>query len=204
MFAWGGYVHVGSRHDISPFYDYNNFNTYLSGLMTIFQVLVINDWNHIMKVFTATGFGHFVYPFFVICNIINFSILLNILTAFFIGGKFGSERFLFCVIFHPFSHDICEVLLVCREQKHLSGNQHWGKEMVILMKDQAYKTSPSIMRMNLPVHQAMIIYLATMKKLTKKCKHTKGAFAMKSFQTNRCWQYHVNYCRWREVRRWSS
>jgi hypothetical protein len=51
------------------------------------QVLVVNDWNAIAKVFlNADRCSHpwIVYPFFVLGNLIGVSIMLNVLTAFFV------------------------------------------------------------------------------------------------------------------------
>ena len=88
MSLWGGSIEVGSIEGISPFYDNNNFNTYHGGLLTMFQVLVVNDWNQVAKVFLSVNNGRVVYPFFICGNIVGVSILLNIFFSFFIGGKF--------------------------------------------------------------------------------------------------------------------
>lgn len=105
MAFWGGQVEVGSKPDLTPDYDLNNFNQYNSGLMTAFQMLVANDWHLIAEVFILpinTYMNKLVYPFFIVGNIVLVSILLNVLTAFFVGafvtntswknmGKNGSE-----------------------------------------------------------------------------------------------------------------
>ena len=89
MGLWGGMVEVGTIQNISPYYDYNNFNTYHGGLLTMFQVLVINDWNQVAKVFLSINNGRFVFSFFICANILSVSILLNIFITFFIGGTFS-------------------------------------------------------------------------------------------------------------------
>jgi hypothetical protein len=90
MALWGGAITIGSYGDnIEPFYDLNNFNTYTEGLVTMFQVLVVNDWHAIAKVFLyATKFSspYIVYPFFIGANLVCVSIMLNCLTAFFVGA----------------------------------------------------------------------------------------------------------------------
>jgi len=86
MHLWGGKIHVGTIEEISPFYDYNNFNSYVGGLITMFQVLVVNDWNQIAKVFVSLGHPWLVYTFFMSGNIVGVSILLNIFLSFFIGA----------------------------------------------------------------------------------------------------------------------
>lgn len=88
---WAGAIEVGSHSDlITPLYDMNNFNSYQEGMVTMFQVLVVNDWHAIAEVFlyaTRSSSPYIVYPFFVVGNLINVSIMLNCLTAFFVGGE---------------------------------------------------------------------------------------------------------------------
>jgi hypothetical protein len=88
MAIWGGAVHVGSHQgDITYLYDLNNFNSYQEGVVTMFQVLVVNDWHAIAEVFLYAdrcSSPYIVYPFFVIGNLIGVSIMLNVLTAFFV------------------------------------------------------------------------------------------------------------------------
>jgi hypothetical protein len=89
IFIWGGKVVCGANLDLTPNYDLNNFNTYLSGVITIFQVLVVNDWHAIALVFILPGnttTNVFVYPFFVFANIALTSVLLNVMVAFFVNA----------------------------------------------------------------------------------------------------------------------
>lgn len=90
MAIWGGSINVGANEDkITPLYDLNNFNSYWEGLVTMFQVLVGNDWQAIAQVYlfaTRNSSPYLVYPFFVIANLLSVSILLNCLTAFFVGA----------------------------------------------------------------------------------------------------------------------
>ena len=45
MVLWGDQIHVGSYgENITPLYDLNNFNSYQEGLVTMFQIIVVNDW----------------------------------------------------------------------------------------------------------------------------------------------------------------
>jgi two pore calcium channel protein len=105
MALWGGAIHVGSHQgEITYLYDLNNFNSYQEGVVTMFQVLVVNDWHAIAEVFLyADRFSspYIVYPFFIIGNLIGVSIMLNVLTAFFVesfvtklddGGADGSAE----------------------------------------------------------------------------------------------------------------
>jgi hypothetical protein len=88
MAIWGGAVHVGSHQgEITYLYDLNNFNSYQEGVVTMFQVLVVNDWHAIAEVFLYAdrcSSPYIVYPFFIIGNLVGVSIMLNVLTAFFV------------------------------------------------------------------------------------------------------------------------
>jgi len=88
MALWGGAVEVGDQvGEIEDLYDLNNFNSYREGAVTMFQVLVVNDWHAIAEVFlyaSRCASTMIVYPFFIISNLIGVSIMLNVLTAFFV------------------------------------------------------------------------------------------------------------------------
>ena len=90
MAIWGGAIDVGANvGTFAPLYDLNNFNSYWEGLVTMFQVLVSNDWQAIAEVYlyaTRNSSPYLVYPFFVCATLISVSILLNCLTAFFVGA----------------------------------------------------------------------------------------------------------------------
>ena len=56
----------------------------------MFQVLVINDWHAIAEVFehaTRCSNPQIVFPFFILGNLVGASILVNVITAFFVEGK---------------------------------------------------------------------------------------------------------------------
>lgn len=88
MALWGGAVHIGANDGIiTAHYDLNNFNSYQEGIVTMFQVLVVNDWHSIAQVFLYAdrcSSPYIVFPFFVIGNLIGVSIMLNVMTAFFV------------------------------------------------------------------------------------------------------------------------
>jgi len=68
--------------------DLNNFNEYSSGLLTMFNIFVVNNWQEIANVYLfAEKFNspYIVYLFFISANLLGVSILLNVLTAFFVG-----------------------------------------------------------------------------------------------------------------------
>ena len=59
------------------------------GMVTMFNVLIVNDWHAISEVFTYASWHsepYIVYPFFVLGNLISVSIMLNCVTAFFVGA----------------------------------------------------------------------------------------------------------------------
>lgn len=87
MALWGGAVEVGRHEELVDLYDLNNFNSYREGAVTMFQILAVNDWYAIADVFlyaTRNADIYIVYPFFIIANLICVSIMLNVLTAFFV------------------------------------------------------------------------------------------------------------------------
>ena len=90
MRIWGGAVTIGIHNDtIIPLYDLNNFNDYSSGLLTMFNIFVVNDWQTIAGVYLTAdrcSSPYIVYPFFIGANLIGVNILLNVLTAFFVGA----------------------------------------------------------------------------------------------------------------------
>lgn len=90
MLIWGGAVSVGQHNDsVVPLYDLNNFNDYPSGLLTMFNIFVVNDWQTIAGVYLSAdrySSPYIVYPFFIGANLIGVNILLNVLTAFFVGA----------------------------------------------------------------------------------------------------------------------
>jgi len=90
MAIWGGAVTTGKHSDdLAPLYDLNNFNEYPSGLLTMFNIFVVNDWHVIASVYIHAdrySSPYIVYPFFIGANLVGVSILLNVLTAFFVGS----------------------------------------------------------------------------------------------------------------------
>jgi len=81
MALWGGAVEVGQHeNDITPLYDLNNFNSYQEGLVTMFQIMVVNDWHAIADVFLYAdrcSSPYIVMSFFVLGNVIGVSIMLK-------------------------------------------------------------------------------------------------------------------------------
>lgn len=113
MAIWEGAVTIGVEESILPLYgkfyridfiilllklstsfksffkDLNNFNEYSSGLLTMFNIFVVNDWHEIASVYLYAdrhNSPYIVYTFFMSANLLGVSILLNVLTAFFVGS----------------------------------------------------------------------------------------------------------------------
>lgn len=88
MALWGGAVDIGAHPGlIEDLYDLNNFNSYAEGAVTMFQVLVVNDWHAVANVFLFAercSSPYIVFPFFICGNLVGVSIMLNVLTAFFV------------------------------------------------------------------------------------------------------------------------
>ena len=110
MALWGGAVNIDTfsqNPNISPLYYLNNFNSYTEGLVTVFNVLVVNDWHALAEVFRYADQNSsplIVYPFFVSVILIAVFIMLNVITAFFVECKFGSVWIFFrnsSVAFRP-------------------------------------------------------------------------------------------------------
>lgn len=117
MARWGGHIHVGKIPNIELDYDYNNFNTYSGGLLTMFQLLVVNDWNQIAKVYLSVDSKLFVYSFFTCAIIFNVSILLNVLMAFFIGAFVTKPK-------NPFAASIREKIDTLTVENEITRSHH--------------------------------------------------------------------------------
>jgi len=117
MARWGGHIHVGKIPNIELDYDYNNFNTYSGGLLTMFQLLVVNDWNQIAKVYLSVDSELFVYSFFTCAIIFNVSILLNVLMAFFIGAFVTKPK-------NPFAASIREKIDTLTVENEITRSHH--------------------------------------------------------------------------------
>jgi len=89
MLLWGGSITVGQTQGVPPFYDLNNFNTYPSGVLTMFNILIVNDWYAIAGVFLTVSARWVVFSYFIIANLFLVCTILNVITAFFVGGTYN-------------------------------------------------------------------------------------------------------------------
>lgn len=93
MLLWGGQVdaeELSTSEYLQAYYSLNNFNSYPEGLVTVFNVMVVNDWHEIARVFLfAERFSqpYIVYTYFVVVVLIAVCIMLNVITAFFVESK---------------------------------------------------------------------------------------------------------------------
>lgn len=92
MLLWGSRVIVGQAPEGVPKnYDLNNFNSYGSGLVTVWNIMIVNDWPSIANVFIGISPRWVVICYFICANLVLVSLLLNVLTAFFVGGKYNQS-----------------------------------------------------------------------------------------------------------------
>ncbi len=91
---WSGSIDVDvlmENGNITPFYCLNNFNSYTEGLITMFNVAVVNDWHEVANVFVyaeRNSSNLIVYSFFVSAICFMVFIMLNVITAFFVESKY--------------------------------------------------------------------------------------------------------------------
>lgn len=87
---WSGSIDVEvlmENEHLTPFYCLNNFNSYTEGLITMFNVAVVNDWHAIAEVFSYADRNSsdlVVYSFFVAAICFMVFIMINVITAFFV------------------------------------------------------------------------------------------------------------------------
>ena len=87
---WSGSIDVEAllqKEDLTPFYCLNNFNSYTEGLVTMFNVAVVNDWHAIAAVYAYAERNSselVVYTFFVSALCFMVFLMINVITAFFV------------------------------------------------------------------------------------------------------------------------
>mmetsp|Transcript_3341 Transcript_3341/g.3723 ORF Transcript_3341/g.3723 Transcript_3341/m.3723 type:complete len:894 (-) Transcript_3341:100-2781(-) len=90
MALWEGAVDVeeqASNEDVEYLFYLNNFNSYSQGCITVFNILVVNDWHEIATVFlyaNRCSSPFIVYLYFVMVIIVVVCIVLNVIVAFFV------------------------------------------------------------------------------------------------------------------------
>eukprot|EP00903_Cladosiphon_okamuranus_P018814 g17305.t1 len=89
MALYGGVVTPGADFGDTPFanspyYSENNFNSYPEGLVTLFELLVVNNWNMIITGYIhASPLGMWTYLYFLSFITLAVTLALNVLTAIF-------------------------------------------------------------------------------------------------------------------------
>ena len=65
-----------------------SFNSYAEGLVTLFNLMVVNDWNMICLVFTSPSVGPewLAYLYFIVVNLFVVGVMLNVIQGFFVEG----------------------------------------------------------------------------------------------------------------------
>jgi Ion transport protein len=93
MMIWSGAIDVetlAENDKLTPLYCLNNFNSYTEGLVTVFNVFIVNDWHAIAEVYLYAEWNSrpvIVYTFFISAICIGVFIMLNVITAFFVECK---------------------------------------------------------------------------------------------------------------------
>ena len=89
MLVWGGRLGPGAYpaawDGSEPYYWLLNFNSYFESLVTLFAMLVVNNWNVIAEGYYELS-GGWAYVFFVSFNCLAVTVAMNVMTAFFINA----------------------------------------------------------------------------------------------------------------------
>jgi hypothetical protein len=124
---WGNAIDVEvlmENENLIPLYCLNNFNSYVEGLVTMFNIMVMNDWHAIADVFLYADRNSsklIVYPFFVSAICISVFILLNVVTAFFVECESFVNRF--CITWRSITH-ILRILVIVRSYSVTESFRH--------------------------------------------------------------------------------
>lgn len=87
---WSGAIDVEVLREneyLTPFYYLNNFNSYTEGLITMFNIAVVNDWHAIAEVYLyadRNSSSLMVYSYFILSLCFMVFIMINVITAFFV------------------------------------------------------------------------------------------------------------------------
>ena len=98
MFAWFGKVtsDIESEFGTEHLYYLNSFNSYLEGMVTLFNLLVVNDWHKIAELYVNPLVGSKAcYVYFVVFQLFVSDLLVKIIIGFFVTGflnEFGGSR----------------------------------------------------------------------------------------------------------------
>jgi len=97
ILLWSGAIDVEvlmEREDLTPFYCLNNFNSYTEGLITMFNVAVVNDWHAIAEIYLyadRNSSDWIVYSFFISALCFMVFLMINVIIAFFVESKFWGK-----------------------------------------------------------------------------------------------------------------
>ena len=85
-------VPSASSSPSSSLYYLNSFDSYGEGLVTVFNIVVVNDWQMIAEVYLDVSTRTQVYAFFIVANLLLSLILTNLLTAFFVSSFMAAKN----------------------------------------------------------------------------------------------------------------
>jgi hypothetical protein len=92
MWVWGGEItpteQPAAWEGSEPYYYLLNFNTYREAIVTLFALIVVNNWNLCADGYyqLSTGGGPMAYVFFIVFNTVAVTMALNLMTAFYINA----------------------------------------------------------------------------------------------------------------------
>ncbi len=95
MITWQGRIGPWLGDRGGQFYYLNSFNSYFEGLVTLFNLMVVNDWHQIALVYSdpSVSLHEWASYFYFIAVILLLSmVMVQIVTAFFINGFFSQQR----------------------------------------------------------------------------------------------------------------
>ena len=79
------------NEELTPLYCLNNFNSYIEGSITMFNVAVVNDWHAISDVYAYADRNSsklIVDSFFISAICFMVYIMVNVIMAFFVESKY--------------------------------------------------------------------------------------------------------------------
>ncbi|GMH82370.1 hypothetical protein TrVE_jg6668 [Triparma verrucosa] len=86
IYLWASKVGDWLNGRGGEYYYLLNFNSYGEGLVTLFNLMVVNDWNQIAKVFTAISKESTTYTFFIAFQLIVSGVMVNVVKGFFVSA----------------------------------------------------------------------------------------------------------------------
>ena len=96
MFLYGGKVYIGAPYlddpGIPPLYIYNSFNSLGSAFLTLFSIMLVNNWHVTTYMYVCASGGNTYHRyFFIIFQLLTVHVILN-LTVAFVLDMYNSQK----------------------------------------------------------------------------------------------------------------